>query len=478
VERNPSNYQNERGSRGIRIEHAELSRICQVGDSFVHRCRGPTDQETRRVNGQRAVPIQLRSSSTHGRPVVADVNDTDEAIMTRSEVPLSAEDGSQQALTPSSFENSHHFVTHRRSTFNNGSGNDDREHFIFPDPSSPANEVETSSAVVGAEPNKSMYSEDTTVEAKFAAEFCGSPGQTKASKGKNTARDSREPVFLPLLKVDSHFPRQPDHERQTRKPRSSPFHSKLANLNTRLETAPEALKRSAQSRDAERNQKIVRHLRLQTLIQRDQIKSLKTQTKDLAETLKQLRIDTARDVRNLKVTSDIQHENSDRLVQGWEGMRRELLELKLRMAQEKYVQQVVRRAGDEDGPEGRRAAVSGLPFPTPHGLFEPTPMEYAFAGYHNPYPPLDPRNSNPPPPTTILNPNNLPSIPGATIAGPSFSRPPHVTYGADLGSAYNSVPLQYWDDHPEGHVMQNPQGCRWRHCAVCWNDGERGVWFE
>ena len=219
----------------------------------MYRCRrsivGLTDQDSRNMNSQIAAPIRLRFTSTHGH----------------------REDISQETSTPSSFGSSHDFVTRRRAAFNDDGGDNDREHFAFPDPLSLATERWTSSDVVGAEPTESLSSENSIVEAKLAAEFRGSLQQSRAHKGKGIARGSTEstnsPIFLPLLKEDSHFPRQPNCE----KPRSSSFHSKLASLNTNRASATvsEAPRQSTRLRDAERYQKTVRHLRLQNLIQRD-----------------------------------------------------------------------------------------------------------------------------------------------------------------------------------------------------------------
>jgi hypothetical protein len=382
----------------------------------VYRCRrsivGPTDQDSRNVNSQKSAPIRLRFDSTHGH---------------REEI-------SQETLTPSSFGSSHDFVTRRRAAFNNDGGNDDREHFVFPDPLSPVTERGTSSDVIGVEPTESSSYGDTIVEAKLAAEFRGTLQQSRAHKGKAIARgstpstNSQEPIFLPLLKEDSHYPRQPECE----KTRSSSFHSKLASLNTNRASVKvsEAPRQPTRSRDAERDQKTIRNLRLQTLIQRDQIKNLRIQTKDLAESLKQLRGSTAQDIRRLEENSDIQRENHNRLVGACEGMRRELLALRLRLAQDKSGQRAVSKDQVEED-HGNRRDSSHVPVIS----FQPTPMEYAFG----------------------------------TQPGP---------HGVDAGFAYNSAPLQYWDFHRESHILQNPQGCRWHSCPVCWSGGERGVWFE
>ncbi|KAM0699963.1 hypothetical protein Q7P36_000174 [Cladosporium allicinum] len=323
----------------------------------------------RNVNSQTAAPIRLSFNSTHGH----------------------REDISQETSTPSSFGSSHDFVTRRRAAFNNDGGNDDREHFVFPDPLSPVTERGTSSDVIGVEPAESSSSENIIIE----AQLCGSPQQSRAHKGKGIARNSavspnpQERIFLPLLKEDSHFPRQPEeHEKQTQKSRSNSFHSKLANLDMRLATVPEAPKLTIRPRDAERDQKTIRHLRLQNLIQRDQIKNLRIHTKDLAEGPKQLRGSTARDVRSLEEGSDIQRENHNRLVGAWEGMRRELLQLKLRMAQEQLGQRVVSRHEVEEV-DGFRRGGSHAPVvssPPPPNPLQPTPMEYAFgtqAGTHD-----------------------------------------------------------------------------------------------
>jgi hypothetical protein len=376
------------------------------------------------VNGQTTAPIQLDLNSTHGPSAITDANAnvTDAAIRIRPEIRSSGEDSSQETSTPSSFESSQDFVTRRRAAFSNDGGNDSREHFVFPDPLSRVTERRTSSAVIGEEPTESSSSENIIIEAKLAADLCGSPRQMRAHKGKGIAGDSppepQEPIFLPLLKEDSHFPRQPEREKQTHKSRSNAFYSKLASLNENLTSAtgPEAAKQSVRSREAERNQKTLRHLRLQTLIQSDHIKTLKLQTQELAAALKRLQGSTAREIRNLEENSEIQRENSDRLVGAWEGMRRELLELKVRMMQQS-------------------------PF-------------------------FDPCNSN------------LPSMPGETIAGQGFSRPPPVSHWVDPNFTCDLVRQQYWDHDRESHIMQNPQGCRWHYCSVCWSGGERGAWFE
>ena len=389
----------------------------------MYRCRrsivGPTDQDSRNVNSQTSAPIRLRFDSTHGH----------------------REDISQETPTPSSFGSSHDFVTRRRAAFNNDGGNDDREHFVFPDPLSPVTERGTSPDVIGVEPTESSSCGDTIVEAKLAAEFRGSLQQSRAHKGKGIARgstpstNSQEPIFLPLLKEDSHFPRQPDCE----KPRSSSFHSKLASLNTNRASATvsEAPRQSTRLRDAERYQKTVRHLRLQNLIQRDQIKNLRIQTKDFTEGLKQLRGSTTQDIRRLEEISDIQRENHNQLVGACEGMKRELLQLNIRMAHEQLGQRVVSRHEVEEDDGFRRGSSHApiVPSPPPQNPLQPTTMEYAFG----------------------------------TQAG---------THDVDAGFAYNSVPLQYWDCHRESHILQNPQGCRWHSCPVCWSGGERGVWFE
>jgi hypothetical protein len=438
------------------------------------------------VNSQTVAPIRLRLNSIHGHPVITDgnANDTDEAIRTSPEVRSSREDSSQEKSTPSSFESSQDFVTRRRAAFNNDGGNDGREHFVFPDPLSRATDRGTSSDVIDAEPTESSSSENTIIEAKLAADLCGSPRQTRTHKGKGIARDPapspkpQEPTFLPLLKEDSHFPKQPEHEKQSHKSRSSSFHSKLANLNKNIASAtlrgvPE---QPARSREAERNKKTLRHLQLQTLIQSDQIKSLKLQTQDLAAALERLQGSTARDIQHLEESGEVYRENSDRLVGVWEGMRRELLDLKVRMMQERFGQRVVSRARGEEEDGNRRGTGPDVTSPPLHGLLQPTPMDYAFAGYPPAF--FDPRNSDPPSPMTTLNPNNMQSMPGETVAGPSFSRPPPVSHGVGPDFAYNSVPLQYWDGHRESHIMLNPQGCRWHYCSVCRGGGEMVTGFE
>lgn len=337
-------------------------------ESIVHGCRksmrGSTDQEIRNVNSQTVAPIRLRFNGKHGHPVIigANANDTDEATRTRPEIRSSGEDSSQETSTPSSFESSRDFVTRRRVAFKKDDGNDGREHFVFPDPLLPVTErVTLSSDAIGAEPTESSSSENTIVEANLAADLCGSPRQMRAHKGNDIARDSspkpQESIFLPLLKEDSHFHKQSELEKQTHKSRSNPFHSKFANLNKDLTSAtgPGATTQPVRSREAERNQKTLRHVRLQTLIQRDQIKSLKLQTQDLAAALTQLQGSTAREIRDLEESSRFQRDNSDRLVGAWEGMRRELLELKVRTMQ------------------------------PPQSLLQPTPMEYAFRAQPEPH---------------------------------------------------------------------------------------------
>jgi hypothetical protein len=358
---------------------------------------------------------------------------------------------------------------------------DDREDFVFPDPLSPVTEREVSS---DAELMESSSSENTIVEAKLAAELCGSPQQKRSHKGKGIAipaTGSQEPIFLPLLKEDSHFPRQLEHEKQTQKSRPSSFHSKLANINTRLAssaTTHEAPKQPTRSRQAERDGKIHRHLRLQTLIQSDQIKHLKVVTKDLAEALHRLQGDTARDIQMLQENSEGMRVNHNQLIGACEGMRRELLELKVRMAQEQSVQRVVSRDGGEDGDGDRRGAVPDIPFPPPHSLLQPTSMEYAFSTHPCYISPFDPCNSNPLSSTTVTDTNNLPATSGAVIAGPSLSQTPSASHAVNPNSAYNSAPLQYYDHYRESHILQNPQGCRWHYCSVCRGGGDRVPGFE
>jgi hypothetical protein len=458
--------------------------------SVVPRCRqsmvASTNQNIRNVNRQAAAPIQLRLDRDRRHSSVVDANDADGATRTRPEFGSPPEDSSQDTPAPSSFETSQDFVARRRPAFNNDGGNDGREHFVFPDPLSPVTKRGTPSDVTSAEPTESSSSENTITEAEVAAEFCGSPQEKKSNKSKGIARDPapttnpEKPAFLPLLKKDSLFPRQSEHEKQTQKPRYSSFHSKLANLNRNPASAkaPEAPRRSARSRDAERDQKTLRHLRLQTMIQSDQIKHLKFVTKDLAEALNRLQVTTARDIQVLNENSESQRENSDRLVSAWKGMRRELLELKVRMAHENLRREAVSRDGDEDGDWDRRRPVPDLPFPPPHSLLQPTPMEYAFSTGTRYISPFDSCYSNPPPPMAVITPNNLPSMPGAVNADPSFSNAAPVSHSADRDVAYSAVPLQYWDHYRESHILQNPQGCRWHYCSVCRGGGERVTGFE
>jgi hypothetical protein len=432
------------------------------------------------MNSQTSAPIRLRFNSTHGH----------------------REDISQETPTPSSFESSHDFVTRRRAAFNNDGGNDDREHFLFPDPLSPVTERGTSSDVIGVEPTEPSSSGNTIIEAKLAAELRGGLQQSRAHKGKGIARgstpstNSQEPIFLPLLKEDSHFPRQPDCE----KPRSSSFHSKLASLNTNRASATvsEAPRQSTRLRDAERYQKTVRHLRLQNLIQRDQIKNLRIQTKDFTEGLKQLQGSTTQDIRRLEEISDIQRESHNQLVGACEGMKRELLQLNIRMAQEQLGQRVVSRdrgGYDDEDRHGGNVHVPDRQLPPPHYPLQPTTMEYAVVGDPYPYPFFDPWNSNPRPTTSLesneslgittrgeprdsIRNNGVSSWTSDPIANQSFSRTQPVSHGVDPDIAYNLVQPQYWDYHRESHILQNPQGCRWYSCPVCWSGGERGVWFE
>lgn len=440
------------------------------------------------MNSQTAAPIQLRLNRDRRHTVVTDSSDTDEAIRARLEVRSSRKDSSQETPTPSSFNSSHDFVAHVRSASNDDGGDDDREDFVFPDPLSPVTEREASS---DADLMESSSSENTIVEEKF-------------HRGKGIARDpipatgSQEPIFLPLLKDDSHFPRQLEHEKQTQKSRPSPFHSKLTNLNTQLDssaTSHEVPKQPARSRQAERDGKILIHLRLQTLIQSDQIKHLKVVTKDLAEALNRLQGSTARDIQMLQENSEGMRESHNQLIGACEGMRRELLDLKVRMAQEKFGQRVVSRDGGEDG--DNRGAVPDLSIPPPpESLLQPTEMEYAFSTSTRYISPFDPCNSNPPPPTTVLESKDLPVVLGDPsrgqrnapasdsgwtpdpIAGPSSSQTPSASHGVDPNSAYNSAPLQYYDHYRESHILQNPQGCRWHYCSVCRGGGERAPGFE
>jgi hypothetical protein len=444
----------------------------------------PTNQDIRNVNSQTAAPIQLRLNRDRRHPVVTDSSDTDEAIRARLEVRSSRKDSSQETPTPSSFNSSHGFVARGRSASSDDGGDDDREDFVFPDPLSPVTEREVLS---GAELMESSSSENTIVEAKLAAELCGSPQQKNSHKGKGIARDpipatgSQEPIFLPLLKEDSRFPRQLEHEKQIQKSRPSPFHSKLANLNKNLASAkePEARRQSTRSREAERDQKVLRHMRHQTTVQSDQIKHLKVVTKDLAETLNQLRGSTARDIQMLQENSEGMRENHNQLIGACESMRRELLELKVTMAQEQSVQRVVSRDGGEDGDGDRRGAVPDLPFSLPpESLLQPTEMEYAFSTRPCYISPFDPCNSNPLPSTTVTNTNNLPSMPGAVIAGPSLSQTPSASHAVNPNSAYDSAPLQYYDHYRESHILQNPQRCRWHYCSVCRGGGDRVPGFE
>jgi hypothetical protein len=236
--------------------------------SVVYRCQqpmdGPTNHGIRDVNSQAAAPIQLRLNRNRGHPFVTETHDTDVATRTRPEVQSSREDSPQQTSTPSNFESSQDFVTSRRSAFNNDSGNDNRGNFRFPDPLSPVTEGGTPSVGARTEPTKSSCSETTVVEAKLAAEHCGSLQERKSHKGKGVARDpsptlkSQEPSFVPLLEEYRQFPKQPEHEKQTQKPRSSSF---TANSRTSTDGSlhpPQHVKLPNDSHDREKSSEIRR----------------------------------------------------------------------------------------------------------------------------------------------------------------------------------------------------------------------------
>jgi len=416
------------------------------------------------------------------------------SVYSSSEVSLA------ESPTPPSSGRSQGSSIRRSLTIENAGCENDHDRFVFPGPLSPVTDRKASSHAISIKLSKPTSSKNAIVESRITAEELRSDTQrAKPNKEKGIAREStrviNEPVdkYLPLLKEDSRHLNQPDNGIKMTKPRSNSFHSKLANLNQRLASADtcEAQDQQMQPRYADSDQKTLRLLRLQSLIHSDLIRDLHTETRALAETLKRLRRTTARDIQSLKDDSERQRENSDQLVRAWEGMRRELLELGVRMAREGFGQKFVGRDGDRvrDGGGGSHETV--LPFPPPQSLMRspPTaPGEHAFSGHPHPYSWPDMRNSNRSQ-MTDLDTNQIPAMTNAPIrgqryaptrdtttpvAGPNDSQTLPASYGIHQNPAYNPVLPQY----QESHILQNPQGCRWRHCPVCWSGGERGVWFE
>jgi hypothetical protein len=216
----------------------------------------------------------------------------------------------------------------RRSAVKDDHSDDNREHFVFPDPLSSVTKRGTSSPAANS-------SENTAVKDDIAAELCGSPRRLKLDKGKGVAREpipstnKQEKPFHPLPREDnSRFPKQSEHEKHKTVPRSnSSFHSKLASLNIR----------PASSSDHQ----TCSELQTQSELQSHHNKPLRLQTRDFAEALKQLQRSTAQNIQSLQKSTRIHREVCEFLVSDCEGLKREVMELRMAIAQ---IPQSVQRA--------------------------------------------------------------------------------------------------------------------------------------
>jgi len=419
-----------------------------------------TNPDIRNMNSQGAASIRQSVNSTQMRPSVTDAASESHSSCTLSSSEVSLrEDDVQEIQTLPSF--GRRDDSGRRHSPTVVDDEDDCDRFVSPGLSSPVSKVKLSSSIIDRKLNDSTSSNNTIFEAKIAAELCGSPRLPKVNKGKSIAREpspttnTRKMNFLPTFKEDSHSLSQLSHrDNQTTNSRSNSLHSRFVTLDQVLASADtsEAHSQQMRPRDAERDQETIKQLRSQSLIHEDRIKDLHTQTKGLAETLKGLRRMTARDIQNLKDNSEKQRESSDLLVRGWEGMRRELLELKVRM---------VRETVGQTGVDKDEAA---LPFPPPHSLTlsASTPSQED-ASNADPYPlPLPDSLNLYTPPTTALEFDSYPVNPGAPIQGqrgaplidtpaplaaPSLARIPPAYHSIDPGRAYNAVPQRYMNHY-------------------------------
>lgn len=431
------------------------------------------DLDSRGLDGRKAASMQ---------PRVDAASDVHTSSVTGSSEGSSQGDGLRDMRTPPGFERSRGSSMRLCSAVNDNDRDDAREHFVFPDPLSSVTDKGTTLPVAG--PGK-----NTAVKDDIVAELCNSPRRSKFDKGKGIVREpvpstnKQEKPFLPLLREDnSRFPNQPDHGKQKTVTRSKPpFHSKRANLNIRPTSSPD--------------QQTLSELQIQSKLQSHHNKLLRLQTRNFVEVRKQLQRSTSRDIQTLQKSTRIHREVCKFLVSDCEGLKREVMGLRMAMAQvPQSVQWVGSRDGGIDGDRPRGEDNPALPFPPPPSSYHPPPaqpqfQQYASNGYNAyPYYPLLHPHPSIPQPTTPLDPNTILSTTSAPlqthhhattttaktahpIAGPSTSiitQPTsHVTANPYVNVASIATQEEVCEYHRQNHFLQNPQGCRWAYCYFC-----------
>lgn len=368
--------------------------------------------------------------------------------------------------------------------------------FTFPDLLR-SNLIETSEATRAdallTHPALRTSSSQNIIEDETGTELCGSPRRKRVGGSQGTDKDreagesARAPSFLPLLDHTSGIQQSPGtdgvrgEQASSTQSRLDDLQSQLADLNERL--AQIAVKSNDGSEKPANNGPTGKHteqLQSPSSDQNSQLAAMQDQINVLTENLGRSHQHHTRDSRRLHTAIDSQQDNFDRLSRGWEGIRREVFDLKtshqqLREQLSKHRQTPSNRLSKP--PDLSPRPLLGEAYPPPTS----TPIK-------------KPRSSNPPDEFTWYPGKKEPSLtslisrmfPGAAPAeeqraATEAARQPitftrHPVPPPVAGPSFDGSPPDQYRETAEfraKHRVEYPRGCSWPGCEFCREQGRR-----
>jgi hypothetical protein len=336
--------------------------------------------------------------------------------------------------------------------------------FALPDPLPSSARVGTSPVTVDSYSATSTGSTRGTVENKIATELCGSPRLKRVLDAGNpplnamaTAEEGKND-FLPLLKDEINYPRQPS------------IVKKLSSISKQPTDAQSLAKETAAQPNAGDQlsgvHPALRPTESQSASHDEQMMALNAEFGSIANDLKSLIQSTSS--KQVRLGEDVEslQKNQDRLLQGWEGMRNELLELK-------ESQQQLKQHVDSTRTSSKQSTQSARPSMASTGLRGPSfasPARHVRedAGLQGPAfkvpDPLAPYFRDRKPPKT----HTPTRISDSKAHEERQSAKRHMvkdTMSARSTQADHQRLSQR--DHHADRARQFPQGCRWRYCPIC-----------
>lgn len=346
--------------------------------------------------------------------------------------------------------------------------------FFFPDPLPSSARTVTTPTALESQSVRQAEGTHRVVEDDVAAELCGSPRMKKVQ----TAEKTRSEWIATIKKEGSYYLPLLEDESNNAKP--SDLQEKLSKINRRLKSAQLDPEQSDKQSNAGFSLPAVHPAFRQKGPEKDsheeKLLALQAEVEALAHDLRTLKRSTKS--KNGRLAEDVKRlcKNQDRLLKGWEGMRNELLQVKVSQEQLMLHLNSISGSKDTSKPSSRSSRpateVFGQPVTRPtwsigehadgDGLRVHTPTcNDFFQSPNDRYSQFGPSIS--------LDSNTTPDLPfrnDRQEANGSHGARRMLTPRTREGLQMAPLP-----DHHAEHIRQYPQGCRWRYCSICWDGG-------